>query len=134
MDMEKLWDFCDLLEKQIDKALMKGDIDPDEMQSLYYAIKTKYYVYLMDKMEEGGDDFYDEESYANSYGGGSYRSGGGSYRGRSREGRSMARSGERYGRRSRMSMASRANGTSGHDDKEYMMQQIEEMKRQIDQM
>ena len=113
--MESLMNLYDLLCDKVDEVVKKGDISPTEMDHVYKATKTMYYIECIEAMEEA--DGYDGVSgnwpYAHSV------------PMRREHGRSS------YARRSsRTSM----KNYSGHDQKEMMLQKIAEMQRQIEDM
>lgn len=95
--MHILKDLCYMLEDHIEPVIKKGDISPAEMDTVYKAVKTMYYIKVIEAMNETG---YSERrmSYdsGNSYG---------YYNGRGRD--SMGR------------YASR-DGYSGHENREEM--------------
>ena len=49
-------DFCELLEDEVEKITKKGDISPSEMDNAYKAIKSVYYLTILDEMKEAKDD------------------------------------------------------------------------------
>ena len=144
--MNELYDLCESLKDEIKELNKKGDISPTELDRAYKAVDIIKDIKTIEAMEEAG------YSYANSYDDHSqryYRDGGmsnNSYN--SYDGTSNARRGRdgdgdgRYSedasyRRGRDTMGrytSREGGYSGHEEKEQMMRQIEEMKRKVQQM
>lgn len=131
--MNVLYDLKDLLCDKIEEVVKKNDISPAEMDSVYKATKTIYYITTIDAMnnpEEYMD--YSRDSYN------SYARGGNPNMRRpmySRDGR-IGMDGDGDGRYSerpyRMSRDANA-GYSGHT-KEQMMQKIADMQREIEQM
>ena len=144
--MNELYDLCENLKEDIKELNKKGDISPTELDRAYKAVDIIKDIKTIEAMEEVG------YSYANSYDDYSqryYRDGrmsNNSYN--SYDGMSNARRGRdgdgdgRYSedgsyRRGRDAMGrytSREGGYSGHEEKEQMMRQIEEMKRKVQQM
>lgn len=59
--MNKLDELCYMLEDQIGHVVQKGDISPSEMDTIYKAVKTKYYITVMKAMEEAK---YDDRGYS----------------------------------------------------------------------
>lgn len=152
--MNELYDLCENLKDEIKELNKKGDISPTELERAYKAVDIIKDIKTIEAMEEAGGSYddYSNDNYSrrmyrdgasnNSYN--SYNSYDPSYDG----GRSMARRGRdgdgdgRYSedgsyRRGRDAMGrytSREGGYSGHEDKQQMMRQIEEMKRKVEQM
>lgn len=54
---KNLHELCYMLDEQIERAVKKGDINPNEMHSIYEAVKTKYYITVMKAMEQAEDDY-----------------------------------------------------------------------------
>lgn len=147
-----LYDLCELLEDELKEIVKKGDISPNELERAYRAVDIIKDIKTIEAMEEG--------QYSNA--GGSYNMGGsnagggsnrgGSYRGGSYDGsydgsyegggRSNEYSEEGSYRRGRDAMGrytsreggGSRDGYSGHEEKEQMMRQIDQMKRKIEQM
>lgn len=150
--MNELYDLCENLKEDIKELNKKGDISPTELDRAYKAVDIIKDIKTIEAMEDAGGSYagsYDDYSRRYYRDGGSYRDGsyaGGSYN--SYDGMSNARRGRdgdgdgRYSedgsyRRGRDAMgryASREGGYSGHEEKEQMMRQIEEMKRKVQQM
>ena len=151
-------DFCELLEDEIDKITKKGDISPSEMDNAYKAIKSVYYLTVLDEMKEakeqgygaysrrGGDGYsggysyrdmdgtshrgYYDGSYDSSYGRhGRDGDGDGRY---SEDGHSMRRGRDAMGRFT--SRDSSYDDYSRHDEKEQLKKSIEDMKRKLESM
>ena len=120
--MDSLWSLYDLLCEKVDEVVKTGDISPTEMDNVYKATKTMYYIECIAAMEDADD--YD-----------SGVSGNWPY---SNNNTSMRRG--RNSRNSYASNTSRRSGRnsmknySGHDQKEMMLQKIAEMQRQIEDM
>jgi hypothetical protein len=111
--MKELYDLCDKLKGEIRMINTKGDISPTELERTYKAVDIIKDIKTIEAMEDYSDDEYsgrryyydDDMKYARDR---SYR----------RDGRYMSRN----------------DGYSGHEDKEEMIRQIEEMKKKLDQM
>ena len=147
--MNELYDLCENLKDDIKELNKKGDISPTELERAYKAVDIIKDIKTIEAMEDAGGSSaggsYDDYSRRYYRDGGSYRDDG-SYN--SYEGTSNARRGRdgdgdgRYSeegsyRRGRDAMGrytSRDGGYSGHEEKEQMMRQIEEMKRKVQQM
>lgn len=142
--MNELYDLCENLKDEIKELNKKGDISPTELERAYKAVDIIKDIKTIEAMEEAGNS-YDNRSYDdysrryyrdggrsnNSYD--SYEAGGSNARG----GNSRDYSEDYSGRRGRDAMGrytSRDGGYSGHEEKEQMMRQIEEMKRKVQQM
>lgn len=72
--MHVLKDLCMRLEDWIEPIVQKGDISPVELDNVYKAVKTMYYIKTMDAMQ----DYTDERGYSGrgyAYDGDSYRRG-----------------------------------------------------------
>ncbi len=122
--MESLWNLYDLLCEKVDEVVKKGDISPTEMDCVYKATKTMYYIECVVAMEEAED--YDGGISGNW----PYSNSNTSMR-RGRNSRSNSYTNNNSSRRSgRNSM----RNYSGHDQKEMMLQKIAEMQRQIEDM
>lgn len=149
--MNELYDLCENLKDEIKELNKKGDISPTELERAYKAVDIIKDIKTIEAMEEAGgsygdysNDNYSRRMYRDGAPNNSYNSYDPSYDG----GRSMARRGRdgdgdgRYSedgsyRRGRDAMGrytSREGGYSGHEDKQQMMRQIEEMKRKVEQM
>ena len=147
-------EFCELLDDELGKIVKKGDISPTEMDNAYKAIKSKYYLTVMDEMKEAKERGYGEYSRRGGDGySGRYRdyyndsyAYDGSYDGQSnarrgRDGDGDGRYSEDYsGRRGRDAMGryTSRDGSydeySRHDEKEQMKKSIEDMKRKLEHM
>lgn len=53
-----------LLDQKVEEVINKGDISPSEMECIYKAYKTKYYMTTTEAMEDYGED---ESSYRCGY-------------------------------------------------------------------
>lgn len=149
-------EFCELIEDQLDKMIKKGDISPSEMDNAYKAVKTVYYLTVMDEMKEAKEEGYGAYSrdgysrgYSNEYSNNSYRpysmdgwsndqsyrgGNGSSYDGHSMDGR-RGRDGDSDGRYSEArGRDARGRYMSRDDEKEHMKRTIEEMKQKLDHM
>lgn len=65
--MQNLKELCYVLEDMVDPIVEKGDISPTELDNVYKAVKTMYYIKTMDAMKEYGNSYGGsyEGSYAN---------------------------------------------------------------------
>lgn len=133
--MNELYDLCENLKDEIKELTKKGDISPTELDRAYKAVDIIKDIKTIEAMEDAGgsyDSSYDD--YSRRY----YRDGGMSNARRGRDGDGDGRYSEdasyRRGRDAMGRYTSRDGGYSGHDDKEQMMRQIEEMKRKVQQM
>lgn len=111
--MQNLEELCYVLEDMVEPIVDKGDISPTELDNIYKAVKTMYYIKTMDAMKEYGN------SYAGSYG----RSYEGSYanRGYSRnsyDGR-MGMDRDNDGRYSERRYSYRGNSNRGYSRDDY---------------
>lgn len=147
--MNELYDLCENLKEDIKELNKKGDISPTELERAYKAVDIIKDIKTIEAMEESGRS-YDGRSYAggsynsyNSYEGGNSREGGQSNRMPypmyyyDEPGMSNARGGRYSEARGRDAMGrytSRDGGYSGHEEKEQMMRQIEDMKRKVEKM
>ncbi len=64
--MHVLKDVCSNLEYQLEDIVKKGDITMSELDSVYKAVKTLYYIKTIEAMENYGDDGYSRDG--SSYG------------------------------------------------------------------
>ena len=157
--MNELYDLCDNLKDEIKELNKKGDISPTELERAYRAVDIIKDIKTIEAMEDAGRS-YDDRSYdGRSYGsydnmsrdGQSNRmpypmyyydepgmSNRGSYARAGRDGDGDGRYSEARGRDAMGRYTSRdgmdRDGYSGHENKEQMMRQIEEMKRKVEQM
>lgn len=137
--MQALYDLCELLNDDIHEIVRKGEIAPAELDGIYKAVDIIKDIKTIEAME---DYSYDEYSRRNSYEGDnmSYnmsREGGGSNRSNDYSGRRGRDSRGRYTSRDGGSNAySREYSREGYsgEDKQQMLQKIEQMKKQIEQM
>ena len=106
--MHVLEDLCYTLEDMIEPISKKQDISPTELDNVYKATKTMYYIETIKAMKEYGDSY---NSYANGRNSMAYR---GSYDGRM--GMDADRDGRYSERRGRNSNGRYSNGYS-RDDK-----------------
>jgi len=143
--MNELYDLCETLKDEIKELNKKGDISPTELERAYKAVDIIKDIKTIEAMEEAGGSYdggsYDD--YSRRYyrdGGSSYNSydGGNSNARRGRDGDGDGRYSEdssyRRGRDAMGRYTSRDEGYSGHEEKEQMMRQIEEMKRKVQKM
>lgn len=140
--MQALYDMCEMLDDELKEIVKKGDISPTELDRAYKAVDIIKDIKTIEAME---DYSYDDYSRRNSYEGDnmSYnmsrdmsnarRGRDGDGDGRYSEDASYRRGGRgRYSREG--SYNSYEQGYSGHDDKQQMLQKIEQMKKQIENM
>ena len=135
--MQVLYDMCEMLDDELKEVVKKGDMSPTELDRVYKAVDIIKDIKTIEAME---DYSYDDYSRRNSYEGDnmSYNmSRDMSYARRGRDGDGDGRYSEdnsyRRGRDTDGRFVSR-DGYSGHDDKQQMLQKIEQMKKQIEQM
>ena len=130
--MHALYDLCERLDDELREIVKQGDMSPTELDRVYKAVDIIKDIKTIEAME---DYSYDDYSRRNYYDGDnmSYNM---SMARRGRDGDGDGRYSEdgsyRRGRDGR-GRYSRENGYSG-DDKQQMLQKIEQMKKQIDQM
>lgn len=129
--MYDAWEEYDLLCEMCEEIVKKGDISPSELDNLYKAAKTKYYIVATDAMMNAGDDDYGSSMDNMSMARGMSRAGY-PYSNNSRRS-SYANNGGNSGRRSSRANYSMRN-YSGHDRKEMLMQRIAEMQDELDRM
>lgn len=119
--MDSLWNLYDLLCEKVDEVVKTGDLSPTEMDCVYKAAKTMYYIECIAAMEEGSD------SYDGVSGNWPYSNNNSMRRGRSSRSSYASNS-------NNMSRRSSRRNYSGHDQKEMMLQKIAEMQKQIEDM
>ena len=130
--MHSLYDLCDMLDDELREIVKQGNMSPTELDRVYKAVDIIKDIKTIEAME---DYSYDDYSRRNSYDGDnmSYNM---SRARRGRDGDGDGRYSEdgsyRRGRDGR-GRYSRDEGYSG-DDKQQMLQKIEQMKKQIEQM
>lgn len=135
--MNELYDLCENLKDDIKELNKKGDISPTELERAYKAVDIIKDIKTIEAMEEAGEHSYDggQSNRMPYY---MYDEPATSHARRGRDGDGDGRYSEessyRRGRDAMGRYTSRDGGYSGHDDKEQMMRQIEEMKRKIQQM
>lgn len=136
--MEVLWKAEDLLCDKIEEVIQQGDISPTEMDNIYKAIKSIYYIEATCAMIEASEDEYSDSSFESMN---SSRRGGGSSGRRSSyasyaQGQGGGGSSNRSSNRSSMARGRSyaGRGYSTHDKKEMMLQRIAEMEREIENM
>lgn len=144
--MDELYDLCENLKDDIKELNKKGDISPTELERAYKAVDIIKDIKTIEAMEDAGSSYNSYERGGNIRDGGQsnrmpyymYDEPGMSNARRGRDGDGDGRYSEessyRRGRDAMGRYTSRDGGYSGHDDKEQMMRQIEEMKRKIQQM
>mgnify|MGYP006896747254 CR=1 FL=1 len=104
--MDNMNDLCYMLDNQIDRVIQKGDISPNELHSIYEAVKTKYYLTVIKAMKESEDYGYSGRRMSISYDGHPYY-----------DDMSMARGRDSMGR-----YTSRDGGYSGGGDMNYYLE------------
>lgn len=71
--MQNSKELCYILEDMIDPIIEKDDISPTELDNIYKAVKTMYYIKTMDAMKRNGNSYdgsyrYSRNSYDGRYG------------------------------------------------------------------
>jgi len=141
--MNELYDLCETLKDDIKELNKKGDISPTELERAYKAVDIIKDIKTIEAMEDAGGSYdggsYDDYSRRYYRDGGSYNSyEGASNARRGRDGDGDGRYSEegsyRRGRDTMGRYTSRDGGYSGHEEKEQLMRQIEDMKRKVQQM
>lgn len=135
--MNELYDLCENLKDEIKELNKKGDISPTELERAYKAVDIIKDIKTIEAMEEAGgsyDDYSNDRYSRRMYRDGSYNAyEGGNARDYSEDG-SYRRGRDGMGRYTSRDGGSRDGGYSGHEEKEQMMRQIEQMKRKVEQM
>lgn len=134
--MNELYDLCDTLKEDIRELNKKGDISPTELDRAYRAVDIIKDIKTIEAMEDAEASYNSYDGSYDSYGR-SYNSYG-SYDGmsnarRGRDGDGDGRYSERRGRDAMGRFTSR-DGYSGHEEREQMLKQIEQMRRKVEQM
>lgn len=62
--MQNLDELCYVLEDMVEPVVEKGDISPTELDNIYKAVKTMYYIKTMDAMKDYGNSY--DGSYVES--------------------------------------------------------------------
>ncbi len=121
---EELYDLCEKLTKDIKELNKKEDISPSELEKAYKAVDIIKDIKTIEAMEDAGYSnampYMGDMDYSRVGRGGSYNSYdyGNSYaRGRDAMGRYTSR-----------------DGYSRHGDREYMMQQLDQLRSKVEQM
>ena len=112
--MKVLEDLCDVLEDELKEIVRTGDMSPQVLDNTYKAVDILKDIETIKAMKEA------------NYGGNSYM--GGSYMPYYEDDYSMARG------RGNNAMRDNRGRYSRDDDKEHLMKEIENMKRQLEQM
>lgn len=99
-------ELCYMLDNQIERVMQKGDITPNELHSIYEAVKTKYYLTVIKAMKEADEYGYSGRRMSISYDGRPYY-----------DDMSMARGRDSMGR-----YTSRDGGYSGTGDMNYYLE------------
>lgn len=123
--MKVLEDLCDVLEDELKEIVRAGDMSPQVLDNTYKAVDILKDIETIKAMKEA------------DFGGNSYR--GGSYMPYYDDDYSMARGGRgggnnRYDGRGSYEGRSNRGGYSRDDEKEHLMKEMENMKRQLEQM
>lgn len=116
--MKVLEDLCDVLEDELKEIVRTGDMSPQVLDNTYKAVDILKDIETIKAMKEA------------SYGGNSYM--GGSYMPYYDDDYSMARG--RGGNSRYDGGRSNRGGYSRDDEKEHLMKEMENMKRQLEQM
>lgn len=148
--MNELYDLCENLKDEIKDLNKKGDISPTELDRAFKAVDIIKDIKTIEAMEQSSGNSYDysNDDYSrrgsyDNYSNNSYNSyasyeGGMSNARRGRDGDGDGRYSEARGRDAMGRYTSRdgssRDGYSGHEEKEHMMRQIEQMKRKVEQM
>lgn len=123
---KELYDLCDKLRKDIEELNKKDDISAAELERVYKAVDIIKDIKTIEAMEDAGYSnaypYMGEMEYSRA-GRGSYNS----YDGYS--GNSYARGRDSMGR-----YTSRDAGYNRQGDREYMMQQINDLRSKLEQM
>lgn len=140
--MNELYDLCENLKDDIKELNKKGDISPTELDRAFKAVDIIKDIKTIEAMEEAGgsydnysNDGYSRRNYYDGNSNNSYNSyeGNSNMRGRNND-YSEARGRDAMGRYTSRDGGYTRDGYSGHEEKEHMMRQIEQMKRKIEQM
>jgi len=145
--MNELYDLCENLQDEIKELNKKGDISPTELERAYKAVDIIKDIKTIEAIGEASRSYNSYNSYDMSMDGQSnrmpypmyhYDEPGMSNARRGRDGDGDGRYSEdssyRRGRDAMGRYTSRDDGYSGHEEKEHLMRQIEEMKRKVQQM
>lgn len=109
--MRELYDLCDKLKGEIKNLNSKSDISPTELERAYKAVDIIKDIKTIEAMEDYSDDGYSGRRYYYDD--------------------DMKYSNRSY-RRERDTMGRYAD--SGHEDRDEMMRELDELKRKIEQM
>jgi len=134
-----LYDLCETLKDDIKELNKKGDISPTELERAYKAVDIIKDIKTIEAMEDSGySNDYSRDGQSNRMPYYYYDEPATSHARRGRDGDGDGRYSEdssyRRGRDAMGRYTSRDGGYSGHEEKEQMMRQIEEMKRKVQQM
>lgn len=136
--MDELYDLCENLKDEIKELNKKGDISPTELQRAYQAVDIIKDIKTIEAMEDAGysnASSYDDYSRRYYRDGNSYDGMSNTRRGRDGDGDGRYSEDGSYRRgRDAMGRYTSRDGYSGHEEKEQMMRQIEEMKRKVEKM
>lgn len=133
--MNELHDLCNNLMDDIRELTKKGDISPTELDRAFKAVDIIKDIKTIEAMDEVGSSYsydnYSNDGYSQRR---MYYDEPRSNRSYDADGRySEARGRDAMGRYTSRDGVSR-DGYSGHEEKEHMMKQIEQMKRKIESM
>ena len=147
--MKVLYDIQDMLEDELKKISKKEEITSTDLDNIYKMVDIVKDVTTVDAMHKAEQDGYSRD-YARDYSRGysdDYANAYGSYNSYARRGRdgdgdgrysedgSYRRGRDAMGRYTSRDMGrSNRGGYSRADDKEQMLEKIEQMKKQIEQM
>ena len=130
--MTELYDLCENLVDDIRELTKKGDISPTELDRAFKAVDIIKDIKTIEAMEDSrgsydysNDGYSGRRMYYDAEPNTSHRS--------YAEGHSEARGRDAMGRYTSRDGVSR-DGYSGHEEKEHMLRQIEQMKHKIEQM
>jgi hypothetical protein len=110
--MKVLYDLCDVLEEELKEIVRSGDMSPQILDNAYKAVDIIKDIETINAMKEASYGGYSNDNRYMPIYGEEYNM----TRGRSNTGHSMAR------------------GYSRDDEQKHLMEQMEEMRRQIQQM
>lgn len=107
--MKELYDLCDNLKKEIRNLNTKADISPTELERAYKAVDIIKDIKTIEAMEDYSDDGYSGRRYYYD-------------------------DDMKYASRRERDSMSRNNGYSGHEDKEEMLRELDEMRRKVEEL
>lgn len=133
--MRVLDDMCDVLEDELKQIAKKDDMTPQDLDTAYKAVDIIKDITTIKAMKEAEGNSYDNYS-RRPYDYGSYddySNGYNSRRSYDSYGR-YGRDGDGDGRYSEERGGRNSRGYSGHEDREQLMQKIEELERKVNKM